>query len=293
MSSLLQVLLSLVGTALVLALAAQSLQEILKVMFALKGKARMDAIAGLIRESGKATGLSRAETDKIFEQIVERLRGLAQDGVRKDKVRLDWITPEKLRSLIQTATNDPTVASKLKQLSDRAIEWFDLSMAPVEERYRRRMRGWGVLTSAIVVLGLNADALTILQQARMDPAFRARVDSATSVAQGLRKQAQAVADSFKVAGSDSLKQALGHRSDSLNLAVLNVARSTIGSGAFLGSPANWRLRDFRWWIGIVASVLLVSLGAPFWHDLLETLFGLKNRMQAQAQQAASAVIRDS
>jgi hypothetical protein len=53
------------------------------------------------------------------------------------------------------------------------------------------------------------------------------------------------------------------------------------------------LRDFRWWIGIVASVLLVSLGAPFWHDLLETLFGLKNRMQAQAQQAASAVIRDS
>ena len=172
MSSLLQVLLSLVGTALVLALAAQSLQEILKVMFALKGKARMDAIAGLIRESGKATGLSRAETDKIFEQIVELLRGLAQDGVRKDKVRLDWITPEKLRSLIQTATNDPTVASKLKQLSDRAIEWFDLSMAPVEERYRRRMRGWGVLTSAIVVLGLNADALTILQQARMDPEFR-------------------------------------------------------------------------------------------------------------------------
>jgi len=251
----------------------------------------MDAIAGLIRESGKATGFSKAETDKIFEQIAERLRGLAQDGVRKDKVRLDWITPEKLRSLIQTATNDPTVASKLKQLSDRAIEWFDLSMAPVEERYRRRMRGWGVLTSAIVVLGLNADALTILQQARMDPEFRARVDSATSVAQGLRKQAQAVADSFKVAGSDSLKQALGHRSDSLNLAVLNVARSTIGSGAFLGSPANWRLRDFRWWIGIVASVLLVSLGAPFWHDLLETLFGLKNRMEAQAQQAAGAVIR--
>ncbi len=293
MSSLLQVLLSLVGTALVLALAAQSLQEILKVMFALKGKARIQAIEGLLRESGKASGLSKAETDKIFEQILERLRGLAQNGVRKDKVRLDWITPEKLRSLIQTATHDPAVASKLKQLADRATEWFDLSMAPVEQRYRRRMRGWGVLTSAIVVLGLNADALTILQQARMDPEFRARVDSATSVAQALRKQAQAVADSFKVAGSDSLKQALGHRSDSLNLAVLNVARSTIGSGAFLGSPANWRLGDFRWWIGIVASVLLVSLGAPFWHDLLETLFGLKNRMQAQAQQAAGVVTKES
>src|SRR4030095_8777946 len=293
MSSLLQVLLSLVGTALVLALAAQSLQEILKVMFALKGRARLQAIEGLLRESGKASGLSRAETDKIFDDIVERLRGLAQDGVRRDKVRLDWITPEKLRSLIQSATNDPAVSSKLKQLADRATEWFDLSMAPVEDRYRRRMRGWGVLTSAIVVLGLNADALTILQQARMDPEFRARVDSATSVARALRKQQQSVADSFMVAGSDSLKQALGHRSDSLNLAVLNVARSTIGSGAFLGSPANWRLRDFRWWIGIVAAVLLVGLGAPLWPALLETLFGLKNRTQAQDQQAASAVIRDS
>jgi len=131
MSSLLQVLLSLVGTALVLALAAQSLQEILKVMFALKGRARLQAIEGLLRESGKASGLSRAETDKIFDDIVERLRGLAQDGVRKDKVRLDWITPEKLRSLIQSATNDPAVSSKLKQLADRATEWFDLSMAPV------------------------------------------------------------------------------------------------------------------------------------------------------------------
>src|SRR4029434_3598581 len=126
----------------------------------------------------------------------------------------DSLPPESIRSLMQTATTDPTVASKLKQLSDRAIEWFDLSMAPVEERYRRRMRGWGVLTSAIVVLGLNADALTILQQARMDPEFRARVDSATSVARALRKQQQSVADSFMVAGSDSLKQALGHRSDS-------------------------------------------------------------------------------
>ena len=68
MSSLLQVLLSLVGTALVLALAAQSLQEILKVMFALKGKARIDAIKGLLHESGKASGLSKEQVRRLREE---------------------------------------------------------------------------------------------------------------------------------------------------------------------------------------------------------------------------------
>jgi hypothetical protein len=87
MSSLLQVLLSLVGTALVLALAAQSLQEILKVMFALKGKARLDAIAGLIRDRGRRRVSPRRPTRLRADR--RRLRGLAQDVVRKDKVRLD------------------------------------------------------------------------------------------------------------------------------------------------------------------------------------------------------------
>jgi hypothetical protein len=50
-------------------------------------------------------------------------------------------------------------------------------MTPVEHRYRRQMRGWSLLLSAIVVLGLNADALAIFEQARTDPAFRGRMDT--------------------------------------------------------------------------------------------------------------------
>lgn len=79
---------------------------------------------------------------------------------------------------------------------------------------------------------------------------------------------RAHADSLEAA-RDSLSGALG--------------RVTTGqAGLVLGEPGGQRWGDIRWWIGIIASTLLVSLGAPFWHDLLETVFGLKNRIRAQA-----------
>jgi hypothetical protein len=40
---------------------------------------------------------------------------------------------------------------------------------------------------------------------------------------------------------------------------------------------------------MIASVLLVSLGAPFWHDVLESVFGLKSRLRlARPEVAADA-----
>jgi hypothetical protein len=88
----------------------------------------------------------------------------------------------------------------------------------------------------------------------------------------------------KAPGADSACAALLPALDSLDQGALRAVADT----AFLaGITGPRRLKDPAWWIGIVLSTLLVGLGAPFWHDALETLFGVKNRVQAQANKLAA------
>jgi hypothetical protein len=66
----------------------------------------------------------------------------------------------------------------------------------------------------------------------------------------------------------------------LNQSATRVAADTSFLAGITGERHPERL---DWWLGILLSTFLVSLGAPFWHDTLETLFGIKNRVRAEAK----------
>jgi hypothetical protein len=267
MSALLEVLLSFVGVMLVLALAAQSMQELVKVVFAIKGQTTRRALEGLLTEAARAENQPQSGPD-LVDRIVERLRGLGQNGVRPGTVRLDSLSADRLTDLIlhvdprriagtKTLPEDAARVT-LRRIADHVEAWFPLAMEPVADRYRRRMRGLSFVASAVVVLALNADALAIMRLSGDDPSFRGRVGV--------------------TAGG------LAERRDSLDTGALRAAADT---SFLLGSLGDRRPRDPLWWVGIVLSTLLVSLGAPFWHDLLEALFGLKKRVQAQAAKVSA------
>jgi hypothetical protein len=303
-SSLLAVLIAFVGAILVLALAAQSIQELLKVIFAIKGHARLQALRGLLVESARSACQSETVGLGILESTQERLRNLGQAGMRSRAVRIDHLTREDLAGLIRSTDSTRTAElsglgkaereEKLDQIARQATAWFDLALAPVDERYRRRMRVWALLSSAIVVLGLNADAIAIFREARADPAFRARMDTVAAALDSLRSEEQrleaglaAAPDTQAAAGTDTaaLRASLTGVRARRDTLVLHTA----WGGTFLsGARGPWRWRRLEWWLGILASILLVSLGAPFWHDLLEALFGLKNRIRAEAQERRRA-----
>ncbi|MEA2238722.1 MAG: hypothetical protein QOC81_3446 [Thermoanaerobaculia bacterium] len=51
-----------------------------------------------------------------------------------------------------------------------------------------------------------------------------------------------------------------------------------------GSWLNRRLGDMRTLLGWLVMTMLLSLGAPFWHDALQSLFGVKNLLQKKNEQ---------
>jgi hypothetical protein len=184
-------------------------------------------------------------------------------------------------------TSNPDAGrATLELIAERATAWFPLAMEPVADRYRRRMRGVALATAAAVVLALNADALTIFRQAQTNDEFRQQVSAATEQLTGLQEEVREFGDRCLkaspegAASSDTACAALAPALDSLNRSAVQVAAHT---GFLDGITGPRRPRDPEWWMGILLSTLLVSLGAPFWHDLLETMFGVKNRVRAQAE----------
>lgn len=317
MESLLMTLVTFIGLMLVLALAAQSVQEVIKAMFTIKGQTALRGLQGLISEAAAKEG-QHASAANLIDAVQTRLKRLGQNGVRRGAVRLDSMSRELLASLISEA--DPSkieglrgigrdeAECTLKRIADRTKEWYPLAMEPVDDRYRRRMRAYALLSSAIVVLGLNADAWTLLQRARTDPAFQAavaadaiRLDSLSQRVERERAAVQAELNGLTAGGTGdvatrspadtltapSRAQALLSTSDSLRRELARVVGRD--NSVLFGTIGAFRWGDPTWWVGIVASILLVSLGAPFWHDVLEAVFGWKTKIRAQAKAATSDV----
>ena len=289
MLSLLETLITFIGVMLVLALAAQSIQELIKIIFALKGQTALRGLRGLINEAAQSQGLINSAED-IYRSIVRRLQGLGQNGVRSKALRLDALTASQLADLLKhlnpaevsdlRTSQHKTAEATLAALAKRAEAWFSLAMDPVAERYRRRMRGVAFVSSAVVVLMLNADALVIFRQARDDDQFRERVGVATAELGGLHKRVQELGGRCVKGDSAGACKELKPVLDSLDTRALQVATDT----TFLaGVTGPRRPKDLDWWLGILLSTLLVSLGAPFWHDALEALFGVKNRIRAETR----------
>ena len=293
MTSLLEVLLTFAATMLVLALAAQSLQDIVKFTFALKGRTKLTAMRRLVRESAIVAGLEEEDGDDIATQVVARLSNLSQRGVRKKNVRLDVLDKPQLMELVRAV--DPQQVRALKplvvevgkqRLADVACEvekWFELALNPVNERYRRRMRLGAIASAAVVVLAVNADAFGVLQRARTDPRFRAAAQRQATAYWTADSAARVLEDSARKlgtaagAGLDSAVRVAAARRQVLALAVVQQTDSSL----VLGYPKGFQ-PDWHWGLGILIATLLVSLGAPFWHDLLESVLGLKNRIRLQA-----------
>jgi len=276
MGSLLETLITFVGTILVFALAAQSIQEILKSVFAIKGRTMQAAIEGLVRESTVACGQTPGDADAILVQVTARLRALGQGGFRPNRIRLDTLPAAQLQELI--AKVEPTAvpglpvehakaAAILSLIGRQARDWYPLAIAPVDERYRRRMRMLAFFTSAVVVVPFNLDATRIFTLAETRPSLRAQVVAIAARVDSAYRAAPAKAAGV-VASETDMQQIRGVFSEDL-----------------LGCFTFAKLKQPRWWLGILFSIVLVSMGAPFWDDLLESLFGLKSRVVAAGRAA--------
>lgn len=254
----------------VLALRANVLRESLENLLGSKDEANKFYDRPLIRTLRRADSspsyiptavFSRALVDQLLggpaaAQTVDALRARLRDA---DAAVLPQLQRDALLTLL-----DDSVAT-LDQARDAVGLWFDDAMERASGWYRRRIQAWTLLASVCLVGVLDVDTLEIAQATWTNDELRA----------SLVQRAERVHD----------ESALGGRQ--IRMQAEDIAREIqeLRDGHM---PLGWTNADLRRlfpennptgaalaWIGklagLLASAFAVSLGAPFWFDLLNRL----------------------
>jgi hypothetical protein len=198
--------------------------------------------------------------------------------------------------------------SKLTEIES----WFDTVMQGFEERYQRGMKSLSIILGALVVVLLNANVFAIYKSISVNEALRKNlVDQGDEIAQLQQDIATmeeggtvtpTATDTTATSATPSTKaDTLPEKKKKLDSLVdrytmfgfkpttwnqfLTWAQDLVTLDA--NENGSWLARrgdDFRTILGWLVMTMLLSLGAPFWHDALSSLFGVKNLLQKKNEQ---------
>ena len=207
-----------------------------------------------------------------------------------------------------------------RQKRNEIESWFDLVMVGFEERYNRSMKTWALAISFLVVFLLNANFFKIyetmsknelarsLAVAQGEELIKKKADLKDAESQKKKAEEQKTqAEQQKKSEAAALEQQAkqeGEKVESLKQIVGELQKSYDDGAATYSSFGLDRLHwsNVKWWFkswstedtwpkigrnvvglaGWLVTVLLISVGAPFWQDTLESLFGVKNLLRKKA-----------
>ena len=165
--------------------------------------------------------------------------------------------------------------------------WFDASMDRLSGAYKRNTQLLAVGLALVVSLGFNADSVRITESLWTDPALRAElVRQAAAAMPKLSPTGTAVPPPVGALGGDNTTRApanvAGSEPGSVTESAAELRALTDQMGG-LGLPLGWTnwtrptggWVTLRWLLGLLATVLAVSLGAPFWFDTLNRIANIR------------------
>ncbi len=223
------------------------------------GSGDLSAAIESIRNAGDQIDVAslKAAVARI-NQTLTGLRDLSPDSIRAGIGLLPRDLRTKLGEVVESTTDD--VAAIRRNVED----WFDRNMAAASMWYRRQTR-WFLFAAGLgLAITLNVDAIHTTQTLYKDPSAReALVFTATEISAGecLSDEARDTAQQQL----DCLREDLG---DSIALPIgWHDQVDTTWQG--------WALRIPGWLLVATA----VTLGAPFWFDLLRRPLDYRKKSQ--------------
>ncbi|MCK9407820.1 MAG: hypothetical protein M0R68_01665 [Bacteroidetes bacterium] len=308
MFDLLDSLIAVAAIILGLSLLVQALQQIFKQWLELKAEYMLNELFVLFgdmpQEKTTLSGLLPSKTvranyikknpDSFSSRLIAELETVMSGLGFRDLHLLENLETESfvnlLKSLPLSKETNADIQKKFQDAVENASHWFNLTKQSFQEHYERRMKYWSFGLSAAVVIALNANLLDIYQEFSRNAVLR---DAAVSMAEQLTSISR---DSLIVSASDGKKDStfVAATPDSTIVQQINANAVSIQkmldeqsfqvmgwSDARLknydGKPWYWTVS--RFFLGLFGMTLLVSLGAPFWYDLLKMVMGIKNSLQ--------------
>jgi hypothetical protein len=269
-----QTLVALVGLIFVLSVIVQAVQEVLKSALDTKCETmeksliafmgahlRLDQIKGALKQRGlDVTALEHFSKDD-FRHLL--------DGIPFDQ--------DQLKDLVQTGT------ATIEQVKDNIAGSYDAARAKFQAAYTRKNKLFAIGLAFLTVFVLDSNIISIYQELAADQVM------AQAIAGKAQKATCGTAPSANQ--SDDFDQVYQNNRNCIKRTLqqypILVRWYRVKEG---GHDGPWRP---MWWgtghdwddpftaiLGFLAMSTLVSLGAPFWNDVLKGMTGVNNALNS-------------
>jgi hypothetical protein len=188
-------------------------------------------------------------------------------------------TKQSLLALLDKTKREMALVSEEIRTGEYAVEklrvnlesWFNDGMDRFSGWYKRWTRQVSFGVAIVLVVLANADTLTLANRLARDGALRAAITTAADSA------TQKIGENLKNENVQAARQALLEESEKLNLPLgwidpkVNGKEDPFAFERMPDTASGWAWKI----LGLLVSVLAVSLGAPFWFDTLSSFMNVR------------------
>lgn len=203
---------------------------------------------------------------KDMVQVAERIKAM-ENG--ENKRLLEFLVNE----------SDGTIESFRRTLG----HWFDQIMQRATDWYKYKSKWWLFFLGLGLASAFNADTIQVYRHLSLNAASR------DQLALFAEEFAQRDSVPSLVLGEKSVEQTQAEWEE-IRQTYINVVQTPLGMG--WGEQAN--TFSMQWWLmklaGLILTALAVTLGAPFWFDLLKKMVSLRS-IQAPARMLETPVVK--
>lgn len=229
-----------------------------------------------------AANFSKALLDSLKQdQVGQTLLSQIQNGINSIKSE---DTKQHIQSLLEDANND---LQKFKLLLEN---WFEDTQERSMGWFRRNNKVWLLLIGLLMAISFDASTLKMARKLSYDENAREQLVRIASSYVENNKQLPTRKDTL--AYEDNLEILNAQKKEIQEQ--LNEAHSILGSNTvdinITWKPSSWIKAFCTFWCilisdfwGYFLTALAISLGAPFWFDLLNKLVKLRGSVQQPAR----------
>lgn len=220
-------------------------------------------ISSMMHDKNHATYLSPRNFSATLTDIItgaEKTKLQIEDVVAGVNALPDGEVKRSLLALLRRADGNMEKARL-------AIEgWFNDAMDRVSGWYKRRTQVWTIIIAAVLTLVANADTIQIARKLWTDPVLR------TAVVEEAKVRAQKPRPTVTVEYKDE--------DDPTNPTITRNEGNQVSGNEqkLLGQLIGWRDKDnFNRLtpLGWLLTILAISMGAPFWFDMLNKIMNVR------------------
>lgn len=305
---MLNVVVGIIFILLLLSLFATTVMELISALFGLRGRNLRYALKKMLADAGddkmyeefKDSALYKQLSSKwlggyyppsylssnnfsfILSNIVENLDG----AELHDKI--NNIQDERLRTVLHQIVDDTD--SKTKPFREKLEHWFDDIMDRASGWFKRDIQLYLIIIGFAIAVGFNADVIEIYQKLQDDPSARLEVYQTAQSYVAQRSETLIQDNSLKVDVNPSLLKSL-HDLDGLIARDIETVQNPLGLGWNNVQTQNPSLEFWLFKIlGWLVTALAISLGAPFWFDLLRKMVNISSSGNVPASNNSTTVI---